>query len=298
MKFVDVKNDVAFRKIFGNENKPEIIISFLNALLALSEEKLIKEVSFESPYLMPNVHGQKSSILDVRVTDARGISYIVEMQVEHKTGFDKRVQYYAAKKYSNQIKKAQDYPLLNQVIFIGILDFNFFADTDDYISRHKTVNVETHRSTLNHLEYNFIELKKFNKKLEEISTLVDKWVYFIKHAENLEIIPPDVQDTGLKEAYEDAAKYNWTVEELEAYDYQGIRIQDVRGELQYKYEKGIEEGIEKGIEQEKKRSKTIIQQAELNSTILNLYFIQKKNVDEIMEITAQNHEYVKSLLSL
>ncbi len=29
MKFVDVKNDIAFRKIFGNENKQEILISFL-----------------------------------------------------------------------------------------------------------------------------------------------------------------------------------------------------------------------------------------------------------------------------
>jgi len=31
MKFVDVKNDIAFRKIFGNENKKEILISFRNA---------------------------------------------------------------------------------------------------------------------------------------------------------------------------------------------------------------------------------------------------------------------------
>jgi hypothetical protein len=31
MKFVDIKNDIAFRKIFGNENKKEILISFLKA---------------------------------------------------------------------------------------------------------------------------------------------------------------------------------------------------------------------------------------------------------------------------
>jgi len=30
MKFVDIKNDIAFRKIFGNENKKEILISFFN----------------------------------------------------------------------------------------------------------------------------------------------------------------------------------------------------------------------------------------------------------------------------
>ena len=31
MKFVDIKNDVAFRKIFGNENRKEVLVSFLNS---------------------------------------------------------------------------------------------------------------------------------------------------------------------------------------------------------------------------------------------------------------------------
>ena len=37
MKFVDIKNDIAFRKIFGNESKKEILISFLNAVLELPD---------------------------------------------------------------------------------------------------------------------------------------------------------------------------------------------------------------------------------------------------------------------
>ena len=33
MQFVDPKNDLAFKKIFGNEGKKEILISLLNAIL-------------------------------------------------------------------------------------------------------------------------------------------------------------------------------------------------------------------------------------------------------------------------
>lgn len=33
MKFVDVKNDVAFHKIFGNANRAIVRIAFLNAVL-------------------------------------------------------------------------------------------------------------------------------------------------------------------------------------------------------------------------------------------------------------------------
>ena len=122
MKFVDIKNDIAFRKIFGNENKKEILISFVNAVLELPKGKKIIKVEIKNPYQLPEIKDLKSSILDVRATDERNISYIVEMQVEEIEGFDKRVQYYTAKQYSSQINKGDDYPKLNQVIFIGNLD--------------------------------------------------------------------------------------------------------------------------------------------------------------------------------
>jgi len=232
MKFVDIKNDIAFRKIFGNENKKEILISFLNAVLELPKGKKIKRVEIKNPYQLPEIKDLKSSILDVRATDERDISYIVEMQVEEPDGFDLRVQYYTAKQFSSQIVKGDDYPKLNQVIFIGILDFKFFDDDDDYITRHKTVNVKTQKSSLKGMEYNFVELPKFTKELKNCKSLVDKWIYFIKNAPNLDVIPADVKDEGLKHAYEDADKHNWTKEELEAYHYAEMRRQDEKGKTE------------------------------------------------------------------
>ncbi|MBF0317722.1 MAG: PD-(D/E)XK nuclease family transposase, partial [Nitrospirae bacterium] len=39
MRFVDVKSDIAFRRIFGNEARKGILISFLNAVLGLSGDR-------------------------------------------------------------------------------------------------------------------------------------------------------------------------------------------------------------------------------------------------------------------
>jgi len=44
------------------------------------------------------------------------------------------------------------------------------------------------------------ELTKFTKALKDCKTLVDKWIYFIKNAVNLEVIPTNVKDIGLKHA--------------------------------------------------------------------------------------------------
>jgi len=247
MKFVDIKNDIAFRKIFGNENKKEILISFLNAVLELPKGKKIKRIEIKNPYQLPEIKDLKSSILDVKVTDERSISYIVEMQVEELDGFDKRVQFYTAKQYSSQIEKGDDYPKLNQVIFIGILDFIFFDDDDEYITRHKTVNVKTQKSKLNGMEYNFVELPKFTKKIKECKTLVDKWIYFIQNAQNLNVIPADVKDEGLKHAYEDADRHNWTKVELEAYNYAEMRKQDDKGKTDIAIRKAVEDTVENNV---------------------------------------------------
>jgi hypothetical protein len=42
MQFADIKNDIAFRKIFGNEQKTAPLISFLNAALQLEGNDPIK----------------------------------------------------------------------------------------------------------------------------------------------------------------------------------------------------------------------------------------------------------------
>jgi predicted transposase/invertase (TIGR01784 family) len=265
MKFVDINNDIAFRKIFGNKKNTEILISFLNAILELQQGKLITSVKFENPFLFPAIDGYKSSILDLKVTDEREITYIVEMQVEEPEGFDKRVQYYSSKQYSSQIAVGEDYPKLNQVIFIGILNFNFF-DGNDYLTKHQILNIKTHKQELKELEFNFVELLKFKKNENELVTLVDKWIYFIKNAKNLAVTPINIDDKGLKQAYEDAAQHNWTKEELEMYDYASMRKQDEIGVVQKQIKDAVKIVLEKA-----KQEKEIALENEKKQTVKELY---------------------------
>lgn len=71
------------------------------------------------------------------------------------------------------------------------------------------LDTETQEHVLKDLEFNFIELPKFNKTVSELTTLVDKWIYFIKNAENLTVIPPNIDDEGLKAAYSEADRHTW-----------------------------------------------------------------------------------------
>lgn len=45
-KFLDPKNDVAFKKIFGTERNKDILIHFLNDVVVFREKLPIVDVSF------------------------------------------------------------------------------------------------------------------------------------------------------------------------------------------------------------------------------------------------------------
>jgi predicted transposase/invertase (TIGR01784 family) len=230
MQFADVKNDIAFRKIFGNEQKTAPLISFLNACLELEGEHRVVSVSLANPYQFPRIAGEKATILDVRATDQSGRKFVVEMQVADKTGFDKRVQYYLSRDYSMQIEQGEDYPLLHPAYFIGILDFPFGTDSD-YHTRHLIMNKATQEHLLSDMQFSFIELPKFVKAMNELESPIDEWTYFIKHSVELQVIPDFAEeDEGLRTAFMEADKYQWSKEELKAYDNVTIKEQDERGE--------------------------------------------------------------------
>jgi predicted transposase/invertase (TIGR01784 family) len=229
MQFADIKNDIAFRKIFGNAVKTEILTSFLNAVLKLEGNKKIVSVTILNPYQVPIVLGAKSTILDLKAVDAQGNEYIVEMQLTDKIGFAKRVVYYSAKSYSAQLSVGEDYYALKPTIFIGILNFEFL-ETTNYLSRHLILDAETYEHKLKDLDFNFIELPKFNKTEQELDTLIDKWVYFIKNAETLTVMPANADDLGLQSAYTEADKHTWTKADLDAYEYARMRETDDKAE--------------------------------------------------------------------
>ena len=248
MKFVDITNDIAFRKIFGSESKKASLISFLNAVLNFPIGKQVTDVTIVNPYQLPNLNNGKSTIVDVKAKDQQGNEFIVEMQVTEADFFHKRILYYTSQSYTTQIQEGKQYSKLKPVYFIGILEYTIGSNTN-YYSRHKVLDVETKEHIIQDVEFCFIELPKFKKQLSDLTTSIDQWTYFIKNAENLEVIPESVTDKGLQEAYHEAEKHSWSKLELEEYIKANIKEQDDIGKIELAEKKAKIEGkIERNIE--------------------------------------------------
>ena len=258
MKFADVKNDIAFRKIFGSESQKKVLISFLNAILEFEGKKSIKSISILNPYQLPMLRGGKVTIVDIKAKDQSGNNYLIEMQVAEKDGFSKRALYYLTKGYNDQIERGDEYKKLKPAIFIGILNFKQTKNTN-YISRNLILDVETGENTIRDVQFVFIELPKFKKTLKELNSLTDKWIYFIKNSENLNIVPEGVDDEGLQTAYKSANQETWDKMERDAYDYVYMREEDYRAEQEFRMRKAKEEMM-KEVKQEKQKVEEEIKQ--------------------------------------
>jgi predicted transposase/invertase (TIGR01784 family) len=270
-KFLDPKNDLAFRRIFGSEKNKDILIHFINDVLGLEGSNQIQDVTFQPTIQEPEIAVKKQSAVDVLCKDANGVFIIVEMQVAPQEGFEKRAQYYAAKAYSRQLNKGKlegsRYKDLKEVVFIAICDKTIFKDKEAYLSRHILLDQETYTQDLQDFSFTFIELSKFRiKKIVQLSNIIEKWCYFFKYAESTkeadlaEIVG---KDKVIERAYEELNQFNWTEIELMAYEKEVKRIMDnqaaedylvnqakAEGEAKGKAEgkaEGIAEGIAKGI---------------------------------------------------
>ena len=248
MNFADPKNDLAFKKIFGDEKHKSILISFLNSVLDFKDEKTIEDVSLANPYQVPKIPELKETILDIKATNRNGEDFIVEMQKKDLGDFTKRSLYYTSKAYVAQLPKGTNYTKLKRVYFIGLLNFNIF-DNENYISRHLIINQETQTQDLEDFEFSFIELPKFTKSLDELESILDKWIFFIKNAKDLTMIPQTYQSNPpFKEAFDIATQNTWDKKELEVYEYMGLKEFDELNALMTAERKGMEKGMEKGIE--------------------------------------------------
>ncbi len=142
--------------------------------------------------------------------------------------------YYAAKTYSHQLKKGEQYHELKPVIFLGILNFNFTADPH-YLSTHCIHNV-----------FIFAELPKFKKTESELQTVEDKWLFFLKNAKQLTAIPETIREAAIREAFEIVNSLHWDKETLDLYTMRNIHVQIETNRVVFGYNKGLTEGETKG----------------------------------------------------
>lgn len=265
MRFLDVKTDYAFKRVFGSSGSVPVLISFLNAILDYQGEYAIVDLTIVDPYQIPMLQGMKDTYVDVKAVLANGKHVIIEMQVLNVPGFEKRILHNAAKEYATQLIKGEDYTLLNPVIALTFTDFILFEGDQESISRFRLLERDRFIEYSDDVELIFVELPKFTLELDELNTIQHKWIYFLKNAGSLEYIPDTLaSEPGISQAFTFANEAAMSREELEIQFKRRDFIILQRGSLVLAESRGREigreEGREEGVEigRQKEQLKTIL----------------------------------------
>jgi predicted transposase/invertase (TIGR01784 family) len=199
MQFVDIKTDFAFKKIFGSEESKDILISFLNAMLDFGENPIVK-LMIVNPYQLTLMRERKDSVIGIKATLANDIEVVIELQMINQLGLGR-------KPILSNITKATQHN--NQaVIALMISDcvlLEFSALDTLVINKFKILQ----EKTSGYMELVFVELPKFNKTELQLSSITDKWIYFLKNVANLKYIPQILNDEdAIKQAFQIATHFS------------------------------------------------------------------------------------------
>jgi len=245
MKYLDPKNDLTFKKIFGQH--PHLLKSFLNAMLPLPAGSVVESLEYLPADLAPENPLMKYSIVDVRCKDNRGRQFIVEMQMHWTTGFMQRVLFNASKAYVRQLDKSYKYESLQPVYALSLVNEIFEPEKDEYYHHYQIVNLLDTGRQLEGLE--FIELPKFKAKNLTEKRLQVLWLRFLTEIdESTTNAPQDLIDSAeISEALDNLKTSAFTKAELEAYDKYWDSVRTEKTLQAGYYNKGLTEGEQIGI---------------------------------------------------
>jgi len=244
MRYLDPKNNLTFKRIFGEH--PHLLKSFLNAVMPLAEGKKIVSLEYLPAELVPEIPRFGNSIVYIQCLDEKGEQFIVEIQMLWTNSFKSRILFNASKAYIKQVGRGVQYKGLQPVYSLNIINENFDDKPDTYIHHYQLIHTQDCEKVMEGLEFVFIELPKFKAKKYTDKKLQVLWLRFLSEINDMqEEISPDFLDVPeLKEASDLILESGFTKGELETYDKYWDYISTEKTIKADAFDKGIEQGIE------------------------------------------------------
>ena len=254
-RYINFYTDFAFKKLFGTEINKDLLISFLNALLQGREE--ITEITYLNTEHLGTQEYDRRAVFDVYCKNEKGEHFLVEMQKGEQQFFKDRSIYYSTFAIREQAPRGEWNYGLKGIYTIGILNFCFNDQKDtSYYHEVKLMDTATKEIFYDKLTFIYLEMPKFTKTEDELTTLFDKWLYAIRNLASLMERPRALQEKVFQHLFEAAeiAKFD----RKERYEYEEslkvyrdwfsvMETAELRG-MAKGMAKGIEKGMAKGIE--------------------------------------------------
>jgi predicted transposase/invertase (TIGR01784 family) len=246
-RYLDPKNDIAFKCVFGDPDNKGRCISLLNAMLPLEPGREVVDIQYLSNEILPLTAVMKPSIADVRCRDNQGRQFVVEMQMEWTSDFTTRILFNASKAFVWQLDVGKDYENAKPVYSLNFINEIFDrapATAQTYYHHYAIYERERPENKIEGLEFVLVELPKFKPGMDSGHPKRDLWLRFLTEIEEeTEIVPPGLsEDRAVRDAVECLERSAFNREQLYWFDKNWDMIRTVRTLSKGKFKDGKAEG--------------------------------------------------------
>ena len=239
-RYISLLTDFGFKRIFGTKPNKDLLIDFLNSLF--NGEQVVKDVTFLNSEHVGDVHTDRKAIFDVYCENEKGEKFIVEMQNAYQTYFKDRSLYYATFPIREQAQKGEGWNYkLKHVYIVALLNYDMSdpAFSDDTINHDiGLLDKQTHRVFNDKLTFKYVEIFKFNKRIEELKTNYDKWLFVLQNLSRLDCQPEYLKTAVFNRLFAEAEIAKFTRAELREYEDSLKAYRDIKNSLDSAEEKG------------------------------------------------------------
>ena len=250
-KYISLLTDFGFKRIFGTDLNKDLLIGFLNALF--EGEHVITDVKYLNSEHLGDVLAERKAIFDVYCETENGEKFIVEMQNAFQEFFKDRSLFYSTFPIREQASKGSNWDFrLNHVYTIALINFDMREPAFDQSRLSHTVKLcdtYTHKVFYDKLDFIYVEIAKFDKNADELTTTFEKWLYVLKNLSRLDNQPQSLRDKVFDRLFTQAEIATFTPRELKAYEDSRKAYRDLKNCLDTAIKEGMEEGLEKGMEE-------------------------------------------------
>ena len=245
-RLLNPKIDFVFKKIFGSEKHPGVLISFLNAVL--KPKNNITDVEIKNTDIDKSYIEDKFSRLDVKAVTSKNEIINIEIQLKNEYNMIQRSLYYWSKLYEEQLSEGDRYDKLSRTVCINILDFKYLKN-DRFHNGYRLKEIETNEELTDLQEIHFIEIPKLKRfeSTEEIVDLLEGWVEFLRDPESEVIRKLEMSNKEIREAKDELYRLSRNSKERELYYLREKSLRDEISALANAKEKGLKEGLKQGL---------------------------------------------------
>jgi len=243
-KYINPFTDYGFKKLFGEEVNKDLLLDFLNELLK-EEQGQIRNLTYLKTEQPGATEIDRKAIFDLYCENEKGEKFIVELQKTKQNFFKDRTVYYSTFPIREQARRADwDYEL-KAVYTIAILDFVFDADKNEpekFRYDVKLKDIDTNKVFYNKLTFIYLEMPKFNKTIDELTSRFEKWLFVIRNLNRLDRVPDKLRERIFDKLFETAEIARFTPDQIQSYEDSLKYYRDLKNSLDTAKEEGKIEG--------------------------------------------------------